>query len=157
MSMKMSATNASNCAKKKRLAHKLSSKIQKEVQNLILAPAFDEVYKSKVVMSEEDKKTSLYRNYHGNPLDPNYASLVDQFLQGVGPFRGLFNQEEVLNNGPGNTVRTGAVLKDCLTQDSSKKYVVGIHLTQDVLVSKSLLNKTAFQNVAMWNRAMKKS
>jgi hypothetical protein len=45
MLMKMSATNASNCAKnkKKRLAHKLSSKIQKEVQKIILAPAFDEV------------------------------------------------------------------------------------------------------------------
>jgi hypothetical protein len=45
------------------------------------------------------------------------------------------------------------VLKDCLTQDSSKKYVVGLHLTHDVLVSKSLLNKTAFQKVSMWNRA----
>jgi hypothetical protein len=55
MSMMMSASsaskNASNCAKqkKKRLAHKLSSKIQKEVQNLILPPAMDEVYKSKVM------------------------------------------------------------------------------------------------------------
>jgi hypothetical protein len=151
------STNASNCAKKKkkRLTHKLSSKIQKEVQNLILAPAFDEVYKSKV-MSDEDKKTSLYRKYHGNPLDQDYVSLVDQFLQGVGPFRGLFDQEEVLNNEPGNTGRIGSgrlVLKDCLTQDSSKKYVVGIHLTRDVLVSKSLLNKSAFQKVSMWNRA----
>jgi hypothetical protein len=77
-------------------------------------------------------------------------------LQGVGPFRGLFDREEVTNNDPGNTNRTAAgrlVLKDCLTQDSSKKYVVGLHLTHDVLVSKSLLNKTAFQKVSMWNRA----
>jgi predicted outer membrane protein len=138
MSMMTSASsaskNASNCAKKKkkRLAHKLFSKTQKEVQNLILAPAFDKVYKSKVMSKNEDNKSLLFRKYHGNPLDPDYVSLVDQYLQGVDPFRGLFDQEEVLNKEPGNTDRTAAgrlVLKDCLTQDSSKKYVVGIHLT----------------------------
>jgi hypothetical protein len=31
------------------------------------------------------------------------VSFVDQFLQGVGPFQGLFDQEEVLHNEPGNT------------------------------------------------------
>jgi hypothetical protein len=39
----------------------VSSKIQKEVQN-ILVPGFDEVYKSKV-MSDEDKKSLLYKKY----------------------------------------------------------------------------------------------
>ena len=79
MMLASSATkNASNCAKKKkkRVAHKVSSKIQKEVQNLILAPTFHKVYKSKV-MSNNDKKSLLFRKYHGNPLDPDYVSLVD--------------------------------------------------------------------------------
>jgi hypothetical protein len=110
MSASSASKNASNCAKqkKKRLAHKLSSKIQKEVQNLILPPAMDEVYKSKV-MSDDDNKSLLFRKYHGNPLDPDYVSLVDQFLQGMGPFRGLLDREEVLNNEPGNTNRTAVV------------------------------------------------
>jgi hypothetical protein len=30
-------------------------------------------------------------------------------------------------------------------------YVVGMHLMKDVLVSKSLINKMAFQKIAMWN------
>jgi hypothetical protein len=62
MSMMMTASTSSNCAKKKkRSAQTLSSKIQKEVQNLILAPAFDEaVYKSKVML-DEDKQSLLYK------------------------------------------------------------------------------------------------
>jgi hypothetical protein len=51
------------CFKKKKKkenvpTHMVSSKIQKEVKNLILAPGFDEVYKSKV-MTDEDKESLL--------------------------------------------------------------------------------------------------
>jgi hypothetical protein len=76
MSMMMSASKKK---KKKATAptHKVSSKIQKEVQN-ILVPGFDEVYKSKV-MSDEDKKSLLYTKYHGNLLDLDYGSLPRPF------------------------------------------------------------------------------
>jgi hypothetical protein len=153
------STMSSASKKKKKTApstNKVSSAFQKEVQNLILLPGFDEVYKSKV-MSDEDKKTLLYTKYHGDPKDREYVSLVDQFLSGTGPYRSLFDLEEMNNNEHGNDGRPGAarlVLKDCLTQDPSSKYVVGTHITREVLVSKSLGTKTAFHKRTMWNRGL---
>jgi hypothetical protein len=89
--------------KKKTKKLVISSLIQKELQNAAIAVGFDMVYQAGT-MTDNAKKTMLYKLYHGAVDDPSAdESLVDQLLKGYGKFEGLFDKVPVACNDGNNT------------------------------------------------------
>ena len=139
----------------------VSSVIQKELQDVVIAVAVGKVYEMQT-MKDKERKQKAYELFHGDPNDRNSLSLVDQFLQGTGPFGNgaIFDEVPATDQAgaPTGAADTELRVKDCLTRDDTANWIVGKQITKKVLQQASLpkagSSATLLSDQSIWRRGL---
>ena len=109
----------------------VSSAVQKELQNMIIAVAVSKVCRMGT-MTDIEKKKKAYDFFHGTKKDNGCISLVDQFMQGRHCFAdgAVFDEVPVTNPAGAEDRELELHVKHCLTRDETTNLVVGKQITK---------------------------
>jgi hypothetical protein len=125
-------------SKKKKETFQITSKIHKELQNVIIWVCFDKCYQNKR-MSDVARKQMVYDLYYGKKDKPDEMTFVDQFIQGMGVFSVLFDKIPISTTDVEEDPEEFELhLNQIFHRDNSKKFIVGKHITKDRLVRLTL-------------------
>jgi hypothetical protein len=90
-------------------------------------------------MSDVARKQMVYDLYYGRKDKANETTFVDQFIQGMGVFSVLFDRIPISTTDVEEDPEEFELhLNQIFHQDTSKKIIVGKHITKDRLIRLTL-------------------
>ena len=137
----------------KRIGTNVTKALLVEVQTTIALACYDspEIVQGGDSMTETEQARIIIYNFGGNDDDPESIGYLDQFVNGLGRFAGLFTSSEPDNSGQIFLTMPHKLLRQ---KEGLHIFVGAASITKDLLLQRNFTNTTKIAGRTLHKRAL---